>query len=82
MDQDDELQAIRAKRLAELQAAQGSGSKGAGSNPNAIAAKEQQEKQEEMRNSILSQILSQEARARRKYLLYRLVVFIGQDPFS
>ncbi|KAI0224981.1 Programmed cell death protein 5 [Lamellibrachia satsuma] len=56
---DDELEAIRAKRMAELQQQYGGGGGG---------DKEQQEEvrrqQEDMKNSILSQVLDQQARAR------------------
>ncbi|KAK2191462.1 hypothetical protein NP493_53g18037 [Ridgeia piscesae] len=55
---DDELEAIRTKRMAELQQQYGGGG----------GDKEQQEEvrrqQDEMKNSILSQVLDQQARAR------------------
>ena len=58
---DSELDALRAKRLAELQ--QQGGQPGAmGSNQN--SAEEQQQKQADMRNGMLSSLLTQEARAR------------------
>ena len=65
---DEDLSAIRAKRMAELQARSG-GMSGRGGGGGADQQKEMQEKQqamEDMRNSILSQVLTQEARARCK----------------
>lgn len=59
MDQ-DELAAIRAKRMEELQQQMGGGG-------NEAQQKQQQEaqaRQEEMKNSILAQVLDQSARAR------------------
>ncbi|XP_040568938.1 programmed cell death protein 5 [Lepeophtheirus salmonis] len=56
--EDDELAAIRAKRMAEMQAQSGSSQDGA------KKAQEQQNAMEDMKNSVLSQVLSQEARAR------------------
>lgn len=66
MDDDQELAAIRARRLAELQRQRGGPANASGgADPNAAAAAAQQkEKEEEFRNSVLSQILSQEAGAR------------------
>jgi len=64
---DDELAAIRAKRMAELQAMGGGG----GGNP-ADRQKQQEEKikqMEDMKNGILSQVLDQEARARLNTLM-------------
>nr|ACO11048.1 Programmed cell death protein 5 [Caligus rogercresseyi] len=55
---DDELAAIRAKRMAEMQAQVGPGGN------SAQRAQEKQMAMEDMKNSILSQVLSQEARAR------------------
>nr|ACO11563.1 Programmed cell death protein 5 [Caligus rogercresseyi] len=55
---DDELAAIRAKRMAEMQAQAGPGGN------SAQKAQEKQMAMEDMKNSILSQVLSQEARAR------------------
>ena len=66
---DPELEAIRARRLAELQASRGGAQQmgqGGGGVQQAQQLAERREKEEDMRNSILSQILSQEARARRK----------------
>ncbi|XP_017488811.1 PREDICTED: programmed cell death protein 5-like, partial [Rhagoletis zephyria] len=55
---DPELEAIRARRMAELQQQHG---KPGGQQK---AVQERKEKEEDIRNTILSQILSQEARAR------------------
>lgn len=64
MDDDPELQAIRARRLAELQQQQQQQSR---QPANAASdAQRQHEKEEEARNAILTQILSQEAGARCK----------------
>ncbi|KAJ1984918.1 hypothetical protein H4R34_000369 [Dimargaris verticillata] len=65
---DDELQAIRARRLAELQKSQGAGSSahgmpgmsGAGQGEN----EEQKRQMEEMREMMLTQILDNDARQR------------------
>ena len=62
---DPELDAIRAKRLAELQqqsGQQGPMAMGGGGEKN--SAEEQRQKQEDMRNAMLSSLLTQEARAR------------------
>ncbi|GIY63839.1 programmed cell death protein 5 [Caerostris extrusa] len=56
---DEELQALRAKRLQELQAQRGHGGQ-----PNEAAAAEQKAKEEEFKNTILTQVLSKEARSR------------------
>ncbi|CAF0730689.1 unnamed protein product [Adineta ricciae] len=62
---DSELDAIRAKRLAELQQQQAGQSRPAGIDPNdRNSAEEQRQKQEDMRNTMLSSLLTQEARAR------------------
>jgi programmed cell death protein 5 len=61
---DSELDAIRAKRLAELQ--QQSGQQrpmGSGENER-NSSEEQRQKQEDMRNTMLCSLLTQEARAR------------------
>ncbi len=73
--EDDELAAIRAKRLAQLQASGASNSRGG--SPSGIPplgpgssqadrenAEQQKKQQEETRRSMLSQILSNEARER------------------
>ncbi|UJR33246.1 hypothetical protein I4U23_020701 [Adineta vaga] len=63
---DSELDAIRAKRLAELQQQQQLGqqrSPGVDSNDR-NSAEEQRHKQEDMRNTMLTSLLTQEARAR------------------
>ncbi|XP_037102712.1 programmed cell death protein 5 [Syngnathus acus] len=54
---DDELEAIRQQRMAELQAKHGNSSKNQ-------QGEEAKQRETEMRNSILSQILDQSARAR------------------
>ncbi|GBL85005.1 Programmed cell death protein 5 [Araneus ventricosus] len=56
---DEELQALRAKRLQELQAQRNPGLQG-----NEAAAAEAKAKEEEFRNQILTQVLSKEARSR------------------
>ncbi|XP_075585384.1 programmed cell death 5 isoform X2 [Dermatophagoides farinae] len=67
---DPELEAIRARRLQELQMqyqGKGSGMSGPGQmnmQEQQRATQERQEREEELRNTILTQILSQEARAR------------------
>ncbi|OTF81843.1 programmed cell death protein 5-like protein [Euroglyphus maynei] len=70
---DPELDAIRARRLQELQMQYQGKVPGSGMNPGREnmnmqeqqrATQERQEREEEMRNTILTQILSQEARAR------------------
>ncbi|KAH9424068.1 programmed cell death 5 [Dermatophagoides pteronyssinus] len=69
---DQELDAIRARRLQELQMqyqgkSPGSGMGGQGNmnmQEQQRAAQERQEREEDVRNTILTQILSQEARAR------------------
>lgn len=61
---DSELDAIRAKRLAELQQNPGQ-QRPMGSDPSdRNAAEDQRQKQEDMRNTMLSSLLTQEARAR------------------
>ncbi|XP_058486401.1 programmed cell death protein 5 [Solea solea] len=54
---DDELEAIRRQRMAELQAKHGDGSK-------SQQAEEAKQRDSDMRNSILAQVLDQSARAR------------------
>merc|ERR1712117_951672 len=59
--EDSELEQIRANRMAQMGAQGGAG----GSREDAAKAQEEQKKQiEDMKNSILSQCLTQEARAR------------------
>ncbi|XP_064611229.1 programmed cell death protein 5-like [Liolophura sinensis] len=55
---DDDLEAIRAKRMAELQSQMGGGG------PSKEQQEQQRARQEEMKNNILSQVLDQSARAR------------------
>jgi len=59
---DDELAAIRERRMAEMQAMSGGGGGGAGEQQK--KRQEQMEQMENMKNGILSQVLDQEARAR------------------
>jgi programmed cell death protein 5 len=59
---DSELDALRAKRLAELQQQQGGGQQPTQNDRN--SAEEQRQKQEDMRNAMLCSLLTQEARAR------------------
>ena len=67
MDDDSELQEIRARRLAELQKGRGEAS-GASLDSSSNRSQQQKEKEDnELRNSILTQILSQEAGARCEY---------------
>jgi len=64
---DDELEEIRKKRMAEMQQQYGGGGGGGGK-----AAAEQEERKnqmEDMKNSILSQALDQQARARLNTLM-------------
>merc|ERR1711993_102581 len=65
--EDQELEALRAKRMAEMQAKAGVGGPGKMGGDPGSQAQAQQDKQaqvEDMKNSILSQVLTQEARAR------------------
>merc|ERR1712071_312209 len=59
---DDELQAIRARRLAEMQKQQ-QGQQGQ-QNQNGQKEEERRQQEADMKNSILSQVLNQSARAR------------------
>jgi len=61
--EDEELKALRAKRMAEMQ------SQGGGGGDQQKKAQERQEQVMDMKNSILSQVLSQEARARLNTIL-------------
>jgi programmed cell death protein 5 len=58
---DSELDALRAKRLAELQRQQ---QQAGGDKNDRNTAEEQRQQQEDMRNTMLSSLLTQEARAR------------------
>lgn len=69
MEEDQELAKIRQQRMAELQATRGQGPGAgrqgeAGDRPRQQQQQEQKEKEAEMRNNILSSVLTQEARAR------------------
>ena len=57
---DSELDTLRAKRLAELQQQQ----RGRGDMNDGNADEEQRQQQEDMRNTMLSSLLTQQARAR------------------
>lgn len=61
---DDELAQIRKQRLAQLQAGQGQNPAGDTNGQNDKQRQQAQEKEAEMRNNILSAVLTQEARAR------------------
>jgi len=63
---DQELEQLRARRMAELQQQQQQGGYGAGGQQSQQARMEKAQQQEEMKNSILSQVLDQQARARCK----------------
>ena len=75
---DQELEQLRQKRMAELASQQGGGRggpSGGGGYPNAQSAQQQEEmqrQQQDMKNNILAQVLTQEARARCKklYILF------------
>lgn len=63
--EDAELDQLRQKRLAELQKQQGfNPSAGAGASGGQANKEEMMRQQQEMKNNILSQVLTQEARAR------------------
>ncbi|XP_054285664.1 programmed cell death protein 5 [Macrosteles quadrilineatus] len=64
---DPELEALRAQRLAQLQAERGI--QGGDGGPSQKAAEERKRETEEMKNSILSQVLDQSARARLNTLM-------------
>jgi len=63
---DDELAAIRAQRMAEMQAQMGGGG---GAQEKAQQQQQKMEQMNDMKNSILSQILDQKARARLNTLM-------------
>nr|XP_022338308.1 programmed cell death protein 5-like [Crassostrea virginica] len=60
---DDELEALRAQRMAQLQSQYGRGGAGGG-RPSQEEQEEKARQMNEMKNSILSQVLDQQARAR------------------
>ncbi len=73
--EDDELARIRAQRMAQMQQQAGAGGgpgggpagmPGGGPGDQAKQAEDKRQAVEDMKNSILSQVLSQEARARRE----------------
>jgi len=67
---DDELAAIRAKRMAELQAmGGGGGGAGGGAEKQREQMEQRKAQMEDMKNSILSQVLDQEARGRLNTLM-------------
>lgn len=66
--EDDELKALRAKRMAELQASGGGGG-GGDQGSQQQKAEQQRQQMQDMKNSILSQVLTQEARARLNTLM-------------
>jgi len=62
---DDELEVLKAKRLAQLQAQQGPAGQADGQSQEA----ERRQQAEQMKNTMLSQILDQQARARLNTLM-------------
>merc|ERR1712077_144828 len=66
--EDDELKAIRAQRMAQMQGQAGGQGGGDAANQQK-AAQDRRAQVEDMKNSILSQVLSQEARARLNTLM-------------
>uniref|UniRef100_H9GCQ1 Programmed cell death 5 n=1 Tax=Anolis carolinensis TaxID=28377 RepID=H9GCQ1_ANOCA len=69
---DEELEALRKQRMAELQAKHGDPS-------SEIAQQESKQREAEMRNTILAQVLDQAARARCKYLCCFLYNVASED---
>lgn len=63
---DRELQALRQKRLAELQQQQPGAAGGQSAQQQQQQQEDQKRQQDDMKNSILSQVLTQGARARCK----------------
>ena len=62
---DPELERLRQKRMGELQQQAGGGFGSAGGGNKAEQQEEMRRQQQDMKNGILSQVLTQEARARR-----------------
>ncbi|XP_005176917.1 programmed cell death protein 5-like [Musca domestica] len=60
----DDLDAIRAQRMAQLQSQYGGGGGGGNAAEKQKAQEDQMRQQEEMKHAILSQVLDQQARAR------------------
>ncbi|KAE8740074.1 hypothetical protein FOCC_FOCC014399 [Frankliniella occidentalis] len=70
MMEDSDLDEIRAQRLAQLQSQYGSGPAGQPGNPNQQKVAEERKREvDDMKNSILSQVLDQSARARLNTLM-------------
>lgn len=68
--EDSDLDEIRAQRLAQLQSQYGSGPAGQPGNPNQQKVAEERKREvDDMKNSILSQVLDQSARARLNTLM-------------
>ena len=77
---DQVLDLLRQKRMAELQKQAGGGASGSGGG-NAQQQEEMKRQQTDMKNSILSQVLTQEARARcKKRIQDGGVIFQESDP--
>lgn len=68
---DQELDQLRQKRLAELQQTGGSGGAGGGAQQQQ-QQEEMKRQQQDMKNGILSQVLTQEARARCMGYFFKL----------
>ena len=66
---DSDLEEIRAQRLAQLQAQYGGGPAGQGDPNQQQKAEERRREVDDMKNSILSQVLDQSARARLNTLM-------------
>ncbi|XP_033729222.1 programmed cell death protein 5-like [Pecten maximus] len=62
--EDDDLESIRARRMAEMQAQYGGGGGGGGGGPSQEEQMEKARQMADMKHSILSQVLDQPARAR------------------
>ncbi|KAK3914913.1 Programmed cell death protein 5 [Frankliniella fusca] len=70
MMEDSDLEEIRAQRLAQLQSQYGGGPASQPGNPNQQKAAEERKREvDDMKNSILSQVLDQSARARLNTLM-------------
>ena len=77
MDDDSELQEIRARRLAELQKERRGEASASSFGPSSNQNQQQKEREDnELRNNLLTQILSQEARGRCEYHYHHHDVYV------